>query len=459
MSANPSTMSSPRALGLRARVLRAGGWSLGGFALNQALRFGSSLVTTRLLAPEMFGVMAIAVTLMTGLAMFSDLGLRQSIVQSPRGTEPAYLNTAWTIQILRGAVIWALGLAASLVLHELARRGLVPARSVYAAPDLPAVIAVLSAASFIAGFESTRAAEASRRLALGRLTQIELTAQIVGLVVMLTWASHARSIWALVGGSLATGATRTILSHVWLPGTANRWQSDASALAELVGFGKWIFAASILGFLVSNGDRVLLGGAVGAAVLGAYSIAFLAFGAVEQILGKLVGDVSFPALSEVARDRPAELRRVCYQFHLPIAALAYGGTGFLGTAGQGLMGLLYDRRYEDSGWMLEILALALLSIPSRIGAISLLALGVPRLHAQILAVRLAALVVFLPLGFAAFDLRGAIWGIVASYLASVPMTMIYQARLGILDIRRELLLLPAIGVGAVLARAVLALLA
>ena len=45
----------------------------------------------------MFGVMAIATLVMIGLAMFSDLGLRQNIIQSKRGGEFLYLNTAWAI--------------------------------------------------------------------------------------------------------------------------------------------------------------------------------------------------------------------------------------------------------------------------------------------------------------------------------------------------------------------------
>ena len=75
------------------------------------IRFGSNLVMTRLLVPQMFGVMAIATVIMVGLAMFSDLGLRQSIVQSRRGSDPVFLNTAWSVQIVRGLILWLFALA------------------------------------------------------------------------------------------------------------------------------------------------------------------------------------------------------------------------------------------------------------------------------------------------------------------------------------------------------------
>ena len=207
-SASSSLPESPRSAGpleaLRARVLRAGGWTLAGFALGQAIRFGGNLVMTRLLVPEMFGVMAIATMVMYGLALFSDLGLRQSIVQSRRGGEAAFLNTAWAVQIARGFVIWGAALAVSIA------SGLpipvFPVGSVYADPSLPYVIAILSLCSVIAGFESTRLSEASRSLTLGRITQIDLAAQMAGLLCMLAWAAIDRSIWALVAGGLCAAA-------------------------------------------------------------------------------------------------------------------------------------------------------------------------------------------------------------------------------------------------------------
>ena len=101
---------------------------------------------------------------------------------------------------------------------------------------------------------------------------------------------------------LSSSLVSVALSHAWLPGTANRWQWDRSAFLEIIHFGKWIFASSILGFLVASSDRLLLGGMVDAATLGIYVIALLIFGAVEQVVTKIVGDVAFPAFSEIARN-------------------------------------------------------------------------------------------------------------------------------------------------------------
>ncbi len=87
-----------------------------GFAATQGIRLVSTLVMTRLLAPSMFGVMAIAMMVNVIASLLTDLGIRQNIVQSRRGADPIFLDTAWTVQIVRGFIIWALALAFSAAL-------------------------------------------------------------------------------------------------------------------------------------------------------------------------------------------------------------------------------------------------------------------------------------------------------------------------------------------------------
>ena len=267
---------------LRQRVLNAGAWSLAGYALSQVIRFGSNLLMTRLLMPEMFGVMAIAMTVMAGLALFSDIGLKQSVIQSKRGNDAVFLNTAWVTQIVRGGALWFIAVCVALLLLFANRLGLVPRGSCVCGSEFALVIAILAITAVISGFQSTKLYEAARNLSIGRVTQIEIAAQIAGLVCMLGWVSFDRSIWALIAGSICSTLVTAIFSHTWLPGVANRWDWNGSEFREIIHFGKWIFVSSVLGFLVINGDRLLLGGLVDATVLGVYMIAYLIFSSVDQ---------------------------------------------------------------------------------------------------------------------------------------------------------------------------------
>jgi O-antigen/teichoic acid export membrane protein len=441
---------SPPAGGLRARVLRAGGWTVAGFALSQAIRFGANLVMTRLLVPEMFGLMAIATMIMYALALFSDLGLRQSIVQSRGGRDAAFLNTAWAVQIARGFVIWGAALAVALGFVFANAIGIVPAGSVYAHPSLPPVVVIFSLCAVIAGFESTKLCEASRELSLGRITQIDVVSQSLGVLCMIAWAALDRSIWALVAGGLCATSARMLLSHGWLPGTANRWQWESAAFREIIGLGKWIFAASILGFFVNSADRLVLGALTSAAVLGVYVIAFLIFSSVEQVLTRIVGEVSYPALSEVARERPADLRLTYYQFHLAVGLPACVAAGAQMISGGPLVAALYDARYAQAGWMLEVLALALVTIPFRVATQCFLVFGEPKVMAQVGVIRLAALGLLTPAGFHFFGLAGALWAIVLSHFAWLPTAIAFVIRHGLFDARRELPLPAAVLAGMTL---------
>src|SRR3989442_984776 len=110
---DPSTAQVVAAAGpkhppLRARAMRGMVWAFSSYGVNQFLRLASNLVLSRLLAPKAFGLMALVAVFLSGLQMFSDVGIRPSIIQNRRGDEPDFLNTAWTIQVIRGTALWLL---------------------------------------------------------------------------------------------------------------------------------------------------------------------------------------------------------------------------------------------------------------------------------------------------------------------------------------------------------------
>lgn len=435
-----TSVHSPQLLSLKLRVFNAGSWTLFGYVLTYAIRLGSSLVLTRLLVPEMFGVMAIAMMVITGLVMFSDLGLTQNIVQSERGGDPDYLNTAWTIQIVRGLVLWVLALCIALLVFAANQLGLVAKTSVYADPYVPYVIGGVSIATAIGAFRSTKFSEASRYLSLSRITQIQLVGQITGLMCMFGWVFIDRSIWGLVAGNICSAVVGTLLSHTWLPGSANRLHWDRSASREIIHFGKWMLLSSILGFVANNADRMLLGGYIDATALGIYSIAYTISNAVAGVLNTMFSQISYPALSEVTRERSSDLKRSLYRFHMLTASFAYFCAGGLMVSGAALVRLLYDPRYEPAGWMLEILAVGLLSAPFNLAMFALLARGLPNIFTYIIAIRVAVICAFVPLGFHYFGIAGALWGIVASQLSTAPVVIYYQFKYSLFDLSKEFLL-------------------
>src|SRR5260370_7050227 len=98
--------------------------------------------------------MAIVNVFMQGLAMFSDVGIGPSIVQNQRGEDPTYLDTAWTIQVLRGFCLFAVAVPAP-----------VPLANFYGPPPLPMLIPAVSVGSLLPGFNSTNLFTATPPLA------------------------------------------------------------------------------------------------------------------------------------------------------------------------------------------------------------------------------------------------------------------------------------------------------
>jgi len=456
MRMNWSSITSsllPNRFSFKRRILGAGSWSFAGAAISYAISLGGNLLFTRLLVPEMFGVMAIATLVITVLTMFSDIGLLQNIIQSRRGTDSAYLNTAWTIQIIRGLLLWLLGLCVASVIVAAIHFELLPKNSVYADPVLPYVIAIISFAMVIDGFQSTKVSEASRHLSLGRITRMRIFGQIVGLICTVGWIFLIdRSIWALVAGAICSRAVTTPLSHIWLPGVANRLRWDQSAFHEIIHFGKWIFLSSILGLLANNADRMLLGGLVGSTTLGIYSIASVLINAIGQMVTTIFTQVSYPALSEVERDRPRELKNSLYRIHRVTAPFVYFCSGLLVVSGNTLIAMLYDPRYAAAGWMLEVLAVGLLKIPFNLAMWCLLTRGLTRTFTGLVAFHVIIAIVLIPLGFRLFGLPGALWGVVASQLFNIPAIIYYQIKHELFDLPKELILLPAFLAGMFLAR-------
>jgi O-antigen/teichoic acid export membrane protein len=410
---NISTSGNEMAAGasFKSRVYRAGGWTLGGYIASLVLRLGSTVLLTRLFAPEVFGILAIAWAVQVAVAMLADIGLHQAVIRSPNGHNLLFLNTAWTLQLARACLLWALCIFGAGVVQAAVTLGWFPPGSVYAAPILPSVIVAASFSSVILGLRSMKAVTANRDLDLKRLTSIELIAQIINLVVVLLIGWVTRSIWSFVVAGLVSTASTTLLSHLWFRGPMDRLAWNGDALQELMHFGKWVFLTSIIGAFAANGDRLLLGGWLDPAMLGYYSIASNLAGVAEGAAGRLFGSVMLPAFSQIVRTRPDQLSTLYTRVRWAIDGVMVGSAGFLWATSGWIVGLLYDARYVPAGPMLQWLSCGLLFARYGLPQSAWLALGYPGYMTALNLAKTISLFVLVPLLYRSFGVQGAILGI------------------------------------------------
>ena len=434
---------------LRKRAMRAGSWNLVSQVASQVMRLGGNLIMARLLLPEMFGVMVIATTVSVLLHLLSDVGLRQNIIQSHRGDDPDFLNTAWTVQIIRGFVLFALTLLLALAAWVAQYQQLWPADSTYAAPVLPMVLAVTGLSALIWGFQSTKIDVAVRTFQQKRVVLVDLASQLAGLVVMLVLGVLTHSIWALVIAGLVSAVAWTVLGHTALEGPRNHLRWDRTALTELIVFGRWILLSSMVGVLAMYGDRIWFGASMSAAQLGVYSIAVGILAAFQLSLQRLAGAVALPAFSEAARTGDmGRLRQLYFRFRLIFDVLTLFTCGFLFTASPLIIHWLYDDRYQDAGQMMAILSLSLFTLRYGLTQQIWMALGLTKYMAMDNIIRVVALFTLMPLLLAIGGVTYALWGVALHTFFTLILIFKVSHQLGMLSIKRELVVLPVMVFGA-----------
>ena len=342
-----SFLKHVRGDGLKARSIRGTGFVGLSFVAQNALRLGGNLVLTRILFPEAFGLMALVQIVITGLTMFSDMGIRVSIIKDARGEDPVYLDTAWTLQILRGALLWAITWALAL-----------PVAAFYEEPVLAQMLPVAGLTALIQGFNSTKMATQNRAMALGRMTAVFIGTQAAGLAVTIALALWMGSVWALVWGGLVGPFLLALLTHLVLPGHPNRMRLEGAAARNILGFGTFIFLSSAATFITMNADRAILGKFVSLEELALYNIGFFLATVPMLLLKRLVDGVLFPLYTaRPPKDDPANLRKIG-RSRSAIILFALVSSICLGAIGVPVITFLYDPRYEAAGPLMVLIAIA-----------------------------------------------------------------------------------------------------
>jgi O-antigen/teichoic acid export membrane protein len=343
-----STQSNQQTKSLKTLVLRGSYWTFSGFAIAQCIRLVSNIIMAKLLFPEAFGLMALVMVFMQGITLFSDIGITPSIIQNKRGNDPAFLNTAWTMQVVRGFCLWFITII-----------GAYPYSILYGEPVLAYILPVAGISAIISGFNSTSLATANRDINLKKITLSELAAQTIALVVMICWVAVSPTVWGLVVGGLINALVKLFLSHYWIATEKNKFQWDPSSAKSLFSFGKWILLSTMLTFLSAQMDKLLLGGLLGTATLGIYSIAVMFKDSAANVVQKIGAAVLFPSFSEIIRSNDDKrLYNALKKSRIAIIIFMWITALILLTIGSRLIGLFYDSRYDDVVWMLQIFPLA-----------------------------------------------------------------------------------------------------
>ena len=388
------------------------------FALRIADR-GVSLVRTivlaRLLAPDDFGVMGVALLMLSGLEVVTMTGFDAALIQK-KGRIESYLDAAWAAQFIRGLLLAiVLFLAAPLV------------AIFFEEPRVTLVLQVLALSELIKGCQSIGIVYFHKDLEFHKEFAYRFTNTIVKLAVSIPAALILRDALALVIGVVIGDVVSCLMSYALHP-YRPRLRFEWDKMKELFGFGKWILGSSLLTFLCNQGDDVFLGKMLGPATLGLYQMAYLISNLPATEITHVAARVSFPAYAKL-QDSLDKLR----EMHLAVLRLVALvsvplATGILLFA-RDVTALLLGPKWEPMVPAMQLLVFwgLMRSVGAPIGSL-LQASGRLRVHTRL------QLTKFLLLAICIYPMTKA-WGMTGTALAVVVHTLPIEVYVHYLAVR------------------------
>jgi O-antigen/teichoic acid export membrane protein len=283
---------------LAARSARGSVVTLFASAAKFVAGMGATMVLARLLRPDDFGVIALALVTVDIVARLKDAGLFTATVYSKHINQEQATTLFWMSVALAGA--------AALITVALA-----PAAGwFYRDARVISVTAALAAVPFLDGVALQLEAVMSRQMRFMALAVMDAGALAAGVMVALLLAWAGAGYWALVGQEIFYSAIYTSVIWVvcaWRPGRPRR----ASGVQHLVAFGLHLSGYRVLNYLAMNLDTAFVGRFWGLQQAGIYDRAYRVITTPSTLLNGPLSTVAVPALSRLQGD--AERYRAFYR--------------------------------------------------------------------------------------------------------------------------------------------------
>ncbi len=385
------------------------------------------VVLARLLGPHELGLAATLILTAAFFEAVSDTGSDRFLVQDKDGDSPTMQGVVHAVMAARGVLIAsALALTAGLL------------AALYKAPDLQVSLIALGAAPLIAGFAHLDMRRVQRTDDFRPESAVMFVSETLSLIATAAAAWIVRDHTAVIYGLVVRAVALVAVSHF----TANRPYRWAFAGAEMRTFGVFAAPLAVNGFLLflgSQGDRVVIGGALGPAALGYYSAVLLLVYYPAAMLGRFLSGLHLPQLAGSKMDPTAfadRHRTYAARMLLLGAAIVIGFT----AVGPLMTPLLYGRAFAQ-----PLQVFAFLAVLQSLRFVRLWPTNVAVSLGQSLIVMLnnVARMAALPFAFAAAAMFGTLEAIIAAFIAgevaALVAALVLLRRAGALELWRELL--------------------
>lgn len=393
------------------------------------IKLASSLILTRLLYPEAYGIVTAVASITTIVELISDIGVVPFFVRDKNAEEPRYINTLWTLRALRGFANCALLFALAPWIAAL-----------YEEPVLVEPIRAVSLLFILHGMESMSFAVAVRRQRARILNYAELGCSIVSTSFVIGYSYVARDYWGMIYGMLLNRALLSASSYAFYRDLTPKLQIDREAAKSLFGFTKYVLPSSIVSLVAGQFDKVIFLRFFDLHLLGLYGLAGSIAGIVDSLTYTVTRRILYARCTHEFRTNPAGLRAAYYHQNVALFALILFLPAAVGGAAHFVINFLFDERYAFAGTILQaFMVQSALQSFSQSAEVLVVAHG--HIRATLIAnlLRFAWMVAASVGGYHLFGFAGFLYGYVLNPLPGLIYNLWRQREGGLLVGRLELL--------------------
>ena len=381
------------------KTAKGAGWMILAQLLDRGIGLVSTLILARFLAPDDYGIVAMAMSVAGLLNLLRAFGLEVVLIQHP-SPQRIHYDTAWTMNIIVSIFV-------GLSLLALA----VPMASFYREPQLTLVMALLGLAPVVEALRNIGVVNFRRDLDFDLEFRFLFIGRLIRFVVAVSLAFLLRNHWALVWGILISRVAEVVLSYAM---NAYRPRLSLGALGELFHFSKWLLSKNLIQLLTQRSSDFVVGRFSGAAALGLFNVANEIASLPSSELAAPINRAIYPSFARQAADRGA-LRRSLLDVVAMVFLLTLPlGVGLIATSHL-IVPLMLGPKWLETIPIVSTLALygLLDGLSSNTGSM-FLALGKPQVVTRLAAVQLVVLLPGLFWGVSKAGALGAAWAYVAS---------------------------------------------
>lgn len=429
-SAPSPTQASTPTISIREKAISGTKWTMGGYAVSNVMRLAGNVIVGHILKKaDPFGVMQLANAMLQGVTMLSDVGIGPNIIQSKRGEDPVFLNTAWTVQAIRGVILWIVLLAITY-----------PVATSYEQPSLLYIIPLIGVGAVLAGFNGTAIYTLSKRLNVRDSTLMALASQFAGVGVMVLVAYLTRDIIALALAGLVQAIVRLVISHRIDRSHTNRFAWDKESLRSLIGFGSVVFVSTALTFAGQQSDKFILAKQIDMESFGLYTTALMIARLPFDVILNLGTGIAFPAYSH-AINTGRKLSDIFAKVRFPLCISGGFAMACMAVGGPDVIRLVWQKNFHAAAEYVPILCLGVMfQVLELTSGQALLALGKVKCLAVGNALKVVALAIGLIVGYKQGGFYGAIIGMTIADAVRYLTSAFYASREGLPIFRHDFLL-------------------